>query len=31
MLPNMCHDMMLDPEWEKGAEEILKFLQQEGA
>ena len=30
MLPNMCHDMMLDPEWEKGAEEILKFLQQRG-
>ena len=30
MLPNMCHDMMLDPDWKKGAEEILKFLQQRG-
>ena len=26
-LPNMCHDMMLDIEWKKGAQEILKFIQ----
>lgn len=27
MLPNMCHDMMLDPDWRTGAEVIRKFLQ----
>ena len=27
MLPDMCHDMMLDPDWVKGAEIIKSFLQ----
>ncbi|HHX58341.1 MAG TPA: alpha/beta hydrolase [Candidatus Moranbacteria bacterium] len=29
LLSDMCHDMMLDFEWEKGAREILRFLKQE--
>lgn len=26
ILPNLCHDMMLDPEWEKSAAKIADFL-----
>lgn len=26
ILPDMCHDMQLDPDWEKGADEILRYI-----
>lgn len=29
LLTNVCHDIMLDIEWEKGAREILKFIRRE--
>ena len=27
ILRGLCHDMMLDPEWEKAAESVLKFIE----
>lgn len=28
VLPGLCHDMMLDPEWQKPAEAVLRFMEQ---
>lgn len=27
ILPDLCHDMMLDPEWKKSAKVVLKFME----
>ena len=26
ILPHLCHDMMLDPDWEESAKPVLEFI-----